>query len=101
MALQGLCSKDLDKFDVQPYCLHSSPGKEHQHEVMEEGSTEPTQHRNTSHMTSNQEEDVQTSKRQTHVHDDKTVSIASQFPIVQSYNNDAIAMIRMADLLRT
>lgn len=56
-----LRAKDLDQLYIKPRCLHSSPGKENQHEVMKEGSTKPTQQRNTSHMTSEQEENVETS----------------------------------------
>ena len=78
-SLIGLSSKDLHKLDIEPYSFHSSPSKEHQDEVVEEGSTQTTQHRNTCHMASNHEKDVETSKWDTHVQYNLCVSTSPEF----------------------
>ena len=82
--LSRLRPKHHDQLHIQPYSLYSSPGEEHQHEILEEGSAKPTQHTESGHVTSNQEDEVETSERLSHIQYYLGVSATSQFPAVST-----------------
>ena len=80
---------DLDQFEAEPHCLHSSPSEEDQHEVLVAGSSEPTQHRDAGHMTSDQDAYVVASQGDTHVDYDLSVSIGPQLPKISCVTSDS------------
>ena len=75
-------SKYLDQLQVKPNSFYRSPGKEDQHDVVQECSTDPTELFDIGQInkTTDEVKDVQTSKRNAQIYKDLTMHTCSQFP---------------------
>ena len=66
------------QLEVQVHCFSSRPCKEHQHEVLQQSSTDATENREGSQEASGQEEHIDTKQRHTQVYEDPAVFLLTQ-----------------------
>ena len=66
------------QLEVQVHCFSSRPCKEHQHEVLQQSSTDATENREGSQEASGQEEHIDTKQRHTQVYEDQAVFLLTQ-----------------------